>query len=929
MSGVWRGVRPGDGGRVVLFLPCADGAGDGQVRRGGPRGGRSVEPAAPEHFEQVVVRVVPPDQNEVDPAVTEQILSSFYPPLSLELYGGSDGQQMFVRGGRLAVEHAVAQLQAGYGQVAFEEVERGEDPVLGGEGFVVSACCRLRREEYYPLRTWREFGDPGSLGVGLLQGGNRPGAADPIRVLIGALDGLREGERALVQLVLVRRAPDGWADRYQIMTQGDFRLRATAFTAQMRGLLLAGGVVLAFLNTVFACRAAAALLQYGSGGDLSGVWPLAVLTALSGAAVYKGVGWWRRLSAPFSVNPDVVRRKVRCPAFDVQLRFWVWGGEEERARWILDRLVRAYSVFELAEGNSLVRGGSVPVSPVRLVDSDVPLMRLNVAEIAGMWHMPVGSPPERMGRQMFFCRVPQAVTEPSEGAVCLGTSTKGGDPVHLPRAAVAGGVFIIGKPQVGKSTLMEALAEAAMQDPDRAVVVIDPHQDMVRRLMGLVPPSRLDDVRCLDLAEEDRFPGINLLDMSTGATMDKAVSDLIVVGRALWSEYWGPRMEQALRYAALTLALINRRRVADGRPDEQLSVLFIPRLLLANPRRSMAYLLSNLPPAGEPTVDDVLWWWRNYYEQLRVGLRQEVISPVVTKIHHISGIEALRCIFGQPLTTVSFREAIRNAGIVLVNTGGAMLGQDVGAFVGALVLNHLDAVLREQAGLPRDERTPITVVVDEFQSLGSAVSWRDFMGQLRKFGAQVVLGTQSLAGMREINPYLPGEVLGTVMTVVAFQTSAEDAEYLRDEFDGRVPPESMVNLSPFHAYVKTVGEGRQRLPPFEVRLREPPGVDPTMAGLVRQRTAGYARPKMEVERDLRRMDGEPIDDYDPARAQEVALRVRAAEEQAVGAEDLRAAARAMGVRSRRTYGSRSGSVGRGLKARVGRRPGAFGGYQVE
>lgn len=881
---------------------------------------------------QTALQVVPPAQNEIDPTVVEQILGSVtYGPLSLELAGDSSGQRMFLRGPQDIVRHAQLQLQAGYGQVAFRPLATDEDPVYAARGVVAAASCGLRRPPYFPLRTWRQFGGEDDL-VQIRQQGLIKGA-DPIRVLVGALDDLEDEERALVQLVLTRRAPEDWADAYQGSAQQlDFRMKAASPAGQARAGLMALAILLAFLDVLFACNAASAVWRYGA-LTKHALGPLALLATLvmvSVVAAY-GIGrGWRRLTTILSANPQVIRRKVSQPAFYVQLRFWAWAKTEQRARQILDRIAAAYSIFNLAEGNALLIGDAAPSHPTLLVDEHIPTMLLNLTEVAGMWHMPLGELPERMGRQMFFRRIPQAITTPGDGAVHLGYSTKSSEPIYLPRDAVESGIFIAGKPQVGKSTLMEIIAAAAMRDPNRALVVIDPHQDMVRKLMSLAPPERLDDVRCLDMAEKTVFPGINLLDMTLGASVDKVVSDLIVVGQALWTEYWGPRMEQILRYAARTIALINRRRVAEGRPQEQLGVLFVPRLLLAQSRRREAYLLSNLPPAGDPDVNDVLWWWKYYYDEQSTMLMQQVISPVITKIYHLSGVEALRNIMGQAQTTLDFRQVIRDRGIVLVNSGGAVLGQDVGAFIGSLVLNYLDAVVREQGALPREQRIGMTVVVDEFQSIRGGVSWRDFLGQLRKFGAHVVLGTQSLAGIREDNRELPGEILAGVMTTVVFQVNAEDALYFQHELDLSVPPSSMTNLSPFHAYVKTVGAERRRLPTFEMRLRPPLAGDPATLALVRQKMRAYSVLRDRLDELLRQTEKEPVDDYNAALARETALRERLVRgEQIVSQDELLAAARAMGTRSTQTYAPRAGSIGRGLSTRRrSRRPGVVSGYRV-
>ena len=134
-------------------------------------------------------------------------------PLSLELAGVGREQMLLLRGPRGVVEHARVQLESGYGQVGFRELPPEEDPVFAGDGvYVASGSARLRRPAYFPVRTWRQFG--GADDAGRVDGYG-PKMADPIRVLVGAMDQLGQNERALVQVILRRRAPENWADGYQ------------------------------------------------------------------------------------------------------------------------------------------------------------------------------------------------------------------------------------------------------------------------------------------------------------------------------------------------------------------------------------------------------------------------------------------------------------------------------------------------------------------------------------------------------------------------------------------------------------------------------------------------------------------------------------------------------------------------------------------
>jgi len=219
----------------------------------------------------------------------------------------------------------------------------------------------------------------------------------------------------------------------------------------------------------------------------------------------------------------------------------------------------------------------------------------------------------------------------------------------------------------------------------------------------------------VDFADRQRCMGLNLLDMTLGLDVDKVVSDLIGLGEALWSRYWGPRMEAVWRYATRTLALINVRRVAMGLPERQYTILDVPPLLLA-PRdrrepfdtaQGKPFLLSNLP-LDTPDGQDVHWWWSRWYEPLRSSLQQDIISPVLTKVCHLSGNSSSRSVFGQAVSTLNLRDVLRQGDILLVHTATGELGEEIGGTFsfsgGAVILNLLNVVIRERAAKVRTRR---------------------------------------------------------------------------------------------------------------------------------------------------------------------------------------------------------------------------------
>ena len=633
----------------------------------------------------VVRRILPPPENEIEPEAMEQLLGSLHATrgvLSLEIAGDAHQRQMLVRGTPTTVNAVTHQLQAAYGHVSWQDPE-DSDPALtflngaSENGLRLAHCeMELRRPIFFPIKTWRAFED-----------------ADPLRVLLGAFRGLHEDEQLLSQLVLLQPASDDWADAYQgTAQQVDFRMATASLAGQARAGLFALGIILGFVDLLALFVSLGWLLRPGFGAvdGLKTVLSLGLL-----AAVNAGVGtvifrWWRRLSARLNANPDVVQRKVSLPAYRCMLRLWATAPTSDRAEILAERVASAYRLYNSAEGNALCAkrsrtamrsaGLGALVRPDGAADqeqsqashvlpfchssssNDRPLFRalgqmltgeeglvLNLAELAGLWHMPVGEALElvqREGRERFV-PLPEDVSDPD--GVHVGRSVKDDQTtvrVSLSRDAISRNTFMIGKTQMGKSNLMEILARHAMEDRDRALVVLDPQGDMARHLRGIVPSDRVHQTYYLDFADRQRVVGLNLLDMTLGIDVDKVVSDLIGLGEALWSRFWGPRMEATWRYATKSLALINQRLVAEGQEEEQYTLLDVPPLLLA-PKRRRQNFLTHMLPWDSPEGKDAHWWWNTYYEELRKSLQQDVISPVLTKVFRVAGNSISQTVFGQ------------------------------------------------------------------------------------------------------------------------------------------------------------------------------------------------------------------------------------------------------------------------------------------
>ena len=385
---------------------------------------------------------------------------------------------------------------------------------------------------------------------------------------------------------------------------------------------------------------------------------------------------------------------------------------------------------------------------------------------------------------------------------------------------------------MGKSTLMHHLVvhkmreKAAGQNED-AIVVVDPHDDLVNSLLKHVPEEIVDRVYLVDLKNEERSPGINLLDARIFPDRDRTTDSVVRISKGLWDQ-WGPRMQSILEHTVKSLHEYNTH--PDTVEDEQCTILDGLRLL-----SDLKFRKRVLRRVSDSYV---LGWWARDFRSWSRTLKADAVAPVQTRLAYYASSKKARAILGQRRSTLDLRQVIAEGGVLLVATSQSEAGQDVSALVGASLLNLTDAVIREQGRLSPEERRGALVVVDEMQSM-PGVDYESMLSELGKFGASFILATQSLARLKELSPTMQDTLLANVGCLAVFQVAASDARQLIGELDReRLDEEDLVSLPTHHCYVRATVDGL-RQPTYSLGVQEPEEGSPAAAERVLARAEAY------------------------------------------------------------------------------------------
>ena len=780
----------------------------------------------------VLLAVTPPRAGERTLLGVENLLQSIAvpEPFSLELAGDMDGVTLMAR----CLDDRVVrgQLSAHYPQARIQTVDPEDDPLRVGEKEQAwSMTLRADGPEYVPLRTFRDDDllDPGS---------------DPLIALMGALSSLHEGERVVARLLLRSLGPD-WSQAHmdKAHKRPGMEPREPAYTFQTKPLQM-DGITMAVLGI----GALAALKGYLWVQD-GEIWKAALLgtgTALGLAA--GGWAWWRWKRARSRVeDPILIQEKVSRIAFDAELQVTAIVPSRtgpQRAGELLGPVAAAYRHYDNPAGARFKVGRVRPVAPdpENLHPPGPGLFGgrsvLGVREIASLWHPP-GAGDETPLVERSGARALSPSAKGVRGGALVGDTTAGARrEIRFPADLLRRHHLYVARTRMGKSTLMHHLVTHKMREKAEgrdgdAIVVIDPHTDLVAGILEHVPDSLAGRVRLIDLSDETRAPGINLLDTRIFSDRDRTADSVVRVAKGLW-EQWGPRMQSILEQTVKTLHEANEQMEA----EQQFTILDGLKLLSNEPFRK-----DVLKKVSDPYL---LEWWGSTFTGWSRDYKADSLAPVQTRLSYYASSKRARAILGQRRSTIDLRRTVHDGGVLLVSTSQGTVGRDVAALVGASLLNLVDAVIREQGRLPLSRRRGALVVVDEMQSM-PGVDYESMLSELGKFGASFILATQSLAKLDDLSRTMRDTVLANVGCLAVFQVAGNDARTLVWELGKeRVTEDDITSLPVHHCYVRAT-VGTERMPAFSMMVRKPEEGDPDAADRIREAASAYTVSDREGE----------------------------------------------------------------------------------
>jgi len=392
-------------------------------------------------------------------------------------------------------------------------------------------------------------------------------------------------------------------------------------------------------------------------------------------------------------------------------------------------------------------------------------------------------------------------------------------------------MYFIGKTGMGKSTVLENMIIQDIQD-GKGVCVVDPHGDLVEKVVNFIPSHRINDVVYFNPADLSYPIGFNVLENVDPEQRHLVTSGLIGVFQKIWADSWGPRLEYVLHHAISALLEY---------PGSTL--LGIMRILTDKGFRKRV-----VEKLTDPVVKA---FWVEEYSKYPDRFQAEAIAPIQNKVGRFLSSALIRNILGQVKSSFSMREIMDNEKILLLNLSKGRVGEDNSALMGAMMITKIQLAAMSRVDTPENQRKDFYLYVDEFQNFATE-SFANILSEARKYRLNLIIAHQYIEQMDE---KVAAAVFGNVGTIVSFRVGAADAEFLEKEFFPTFTQEDLVNLSKFQIYIKLMIDGvtsegfsAQTLPPVSA-LEDNETIREKIVKVSRER---YARPREIIEDKIMR-----------------------------------------------------------------------------
>jgi DNA helicase HerA-like ATPase len=349
--------------------------------------------------------------------------------------------------------------------------------------------------------------------------------------------------------------------------------------------------------------------------------------------------------------------------------------------------------------------------------------------------------------------------------------------------------YVIGQTGSGKTTFLKLLVHRLKELRNVAIIVIDPHGDMAKELAEEIPEALY--------LHPIRSPfGLNPLDLPKHDNRDFAVTIAIDILIEMFKEVL-KLMETAVNVKYLLQVLL--RAFYSKTDSPTLAMLYNAILGLYN---------------GELDLDVDDEEWQRQLEALQ-NMQDQTFISALSRLEPYAHDKLLLKITSR--TTLDFEKILSPGSITIFSIPKADLGENLARLIASTIVMKLwfEVLARARMNKPR---TPVFLVIDEFQFVADLPIIDTILSEARKYGLHLVIAHQHT---KQIPDALLQSIMSNCAVKVAFQVGGADIKKLAtmDASFADALAKALTGLTIGKAVIKlTAKPGEQQPPPVVVQL---------------------------------------------------------------------------------------------------------------
>lgn len=349
-------------------------------------------------------------------------------------------------------------------------------------------------------------------------------------------------------------------------------------------------------------------------------------------------------------------------------------------------------------------------------------------------------------------------------------------------------MYVLGKSGMGKSYFLENLIRADI-DAHMGIGVIDPHGDLIKKLIARIPDDRVEEVVYIDPSDMEYPIAFNPFENVPLEDRQLVSQGLVEIFKKQFTSTWTPQIEHLFRFA--TLAMLEY-------PEGTLYGL----LQLITDSEFRQHVIKH--------IDDeiIKRFFSVEFASYVQKYDQEAITPLTSRLGHFFSDPLMRKIFTNPENKIDIANIMNKGHILFVNTSKGTLGEENSALFGSFFLTKIEQAAMARSRQSEEDREPFYLYVDEFQNVATE-SFISLFSESRKYAINITLANQYLS---QIQDRLMNSILGNVGIMCIFRVGGQDAVRMTQEFQPQLKPQDFLNLGLGEFYIKMSIDGKTTLP---------------------------------------------------------------------------------------------------------------------